>query len=310
MSETQLTVLNNTSTEISIPVAQLGGLGLDLTSDLLKQSRPATLNIVQPNSTAEGAIKGNLRVAEADIQYKTMRVAFLDTPLEKRSYYVGEAGQLNRSAENLHCFCPKVEKDKFKREISKPSDKSKYPQAQRCYGCPKASWDEYRAAKDKGNLAGLKDLIPPCESYYYAVLIDTEFQMPLQMFVRSKSKQPFETGLGNFVRQLMMIQAKTKKVPNIFDVSFTLSTKLITTGKFPSYILNMSDFKATTDEEREAFGAVFAQYVEQKQSFQTAPDEFPMDTPEGQSDKAQEDINAAVLDGEYVADATTGEVAL
>lgn len=303
MSENSLVTIAPT-TPTGLSVVEQGGLGLR--KSFLFDLKPATLSIVQPNSTAEGALKGHLRISETGDQFKTMRVTLLDTPVEKRAFYVGEAGALNRTPENLHCFCNDVIRDDARRELSGPSDKAKYPQAQLCRTCPKGSWEQYRNAKEKG--AGpqqLKDLIPPCDAYYYMALIDTEYQMPLQCFIRSKSKDPFEKGMKNLARKLAMLQAKKKKIPNIFDVSFTLSTTLIQSGKFPSYVINMSDFQGVSDEEREAFGEVFAAYASQKEAFQNRVAE-PL---EDEAPQIQETIDNIVQEGEYV-DTTTGDVVL
>lgn len=302
-TETGLVVLNNSG--LVQTEAQIGGLGLN-TKSAFFELKPATVSIVQPNSTGEGLVKGNLNIHEAELQFKTMRVALLDTPVEKRSYYVGETGQLNRTPENLHCFCNEVVKNDYKQETQGPSAKAKYPQAQLCRTCPKSSWEQYRVAKEKG-LGNLKDLIPPCDAYFYAAFVDTEYQMPLQMFIRSKSKDPFEAGMKNLARKLAMLQAKTKRVPNVFDVSFTLSTKLITTGKFPSYILQLSDFQGVTDEERESFGEIFASYRTQKLQYEkklltSTPEEAAKGEAQGAQTPAdaQETIDSVVLEGQYV----------
>lgn len=289
------------------PVQQ-GGLGLNFSSKLF-ELKPATLSIVQPNSTGEGAIKGHLRIAETGDQWKTMRVALLDTPIERRSFYVGESGQLNRTPENLYCFSEEVIYNDLKKEIGTPSLKAKHPQAHNCGNCPKSSWKAFRDAKDKGQIPS-KDLIPPCDAFYYMAFIDTEYQMPLQCFIRSKSKQPFEQGMKNLSRRLAMLQAKTKRVPNVFDVSFTLSTSLIQTGKFPSYVVKLSDFQGITDEERVLFGDIFATYTAQKQAFQATPEVSPEQVAAQQVANDEGFIDSAVLEGTYEDIDGSGDIAI
>jgi hypothetical protein len=172
--------------------------------------KPGTINIVQPNSQAEGAIKGNLRISETGDQYKTMRVALLLEPVEQRAFYIGAGdGMMNRTPENLMCFS---------RDMVKPDAKAKQPQAFNCASCPNASWDKYRQNKVKEN-------IPPCDAYFYVVLIDTEFKLPLQMYVRSKSKKPFEKGMENITRTLLKLRSQTGTEPDYYDCTFTLGTK-------------------------------------------------------------------------------------
>lgn len=287
---------------------QQGGLGLNFNSKLF-ELKPATLSVVQPNSTGEGAQKGHLRIAETGDQWKEMRVVLLDTPIERRAFYVGESGQLNRTPENLFCFSDEVVRNEQNRECGVPSKKAKHPQSPNCGSCPKASWDAFRAAKDKGQIPS-KDLIPPCDAFYYMAFIDTEYQMPLQMFIRSKSKQPFEQGMKNLSRRLAMIQAKTKKIPNVFDVSFTLKTKLIQTGKFPSYVLDLSDFQGITPEERETFGDVFATYIAQKAAFTSTAEATPEQKAASEIADNEASIDNAVLEGTYEDVDGDGNVAL
>lgn len=272
---TELTVLNNQNTSLAVP----GGLGVDFSSKLF-QLKPATININQPNTTAEGAIKGKLRISETGDQFDEMFVALLLMPQEQRSYYVGESGQLNRTPDNLHCFS---------RDMQFPDKAAKYPQAQSCATCPRASWDLWRKTK-------LKTDIPACDAYYYALFIDTVYKMPLQMFIRSKSKQPFEAGMQNVARTLAKLKA-TGKNPNIFDIGFKLTTKKIQTGNLPSYILNLSDFRVITDEEREQFGDIYLQYTNRNKAAEDKAAEL-----EAQNQVADQEssIDDAVLEGQYV----------
>lgn len=241
----ELFVLNNQSTALST-----GGMGFTGTSRLL-QVTPATLSIVQPNSTQDGAIKGNLMIdGDPELQFKEMIVTLLMEPEEQRSYYVGEAGGLNRVPENLHCFS---------RDMISPDPKAKYPQAHTCKSCPKQNWEQFRMKKDKG-IPTTKEDIPPCDAFYLATMIDSVFKMPLRMYVRSQSKDPFEQGLKKIARKLAMLGATTGKNPNIFDVTFKLSTKLVTKGSFKFYVLDISGVEGTTDEQKEAFGVVFQQF--------------------------------------------------
>lgn len=287
-TESGLVVLNNTE------LVQQGGLGINLSSKLF-QTRPSTINIVQPNSQAEGAIKGNLRVSETGDQYKTMRVVLLLEPAEQRQYYIGEKDQMNRTPDNLMCFS---------RDMKKPDLQAKDPQAYNCASCPRQDWDKWRTAKDKGvSGAELKALQPSCDSFYRVLMIDTNFQIPLQMFVRSKSKKPFEKGMEQFANTVLKMRSQGLN-PNIFDISFTLSTKLETVGKFSSYVLQCSDFKAITDEEREKFGDIYLKYINRGKSNDDAEQaEAEAEASQDSIDQVNKSIDNAVIDPEYL-DAT------
>jgi len=291
----ELAIVGQESAALSVPTgAQFFG------KSKLFDLKPATLSIVQPSSQGDGK-KGNLIIPETGDEFETMRVTLLAEPQERRSYYVGNVGELNRIPENLHCFSL---------DMIEPDKRAKYPQAMTCKTCPKQDWSAFRAKKDK-NIPTTKDDIPPCDAFYYATLIDTVYQMPLQLYIRSKSKQPFEKGMKNLARKLAMIAAAKKINPNIYDVNFRISTKKVQDGKYAYYILEFDDFQASTADEQAAFGVVFEKFQEQ----QTARAlQFEQQALEGETKQAvastQTDIDSAVtattstiLDAEYVEEA-------
>jgi hypothetical protein len=301
----------NTSTDlVTIEPTQptsLVGAGFDTSSPLF-QIRPGTLVINQPNTQVEDAIKGHFRVTQTGDQYKEMTVALLMTPEEARSYYIGEPGQMNRTSENLMCFS----RDrgchlKFRGKpqplhlAAGPDKKSKAPEAPRCFGCPRSDWTPYRTFADKHpNQPVPKSLIPSCDPYYYMAFIDTEFQMPMEMYIRGDSIAPFEAHCQNLYRANLKYIAAKKRQPNVFDFKFTLQTKLVEKGKNKFYILNIpgTSIQVVSDEEREQFGGMFVQYAESRQ----------LDGPESNTSRivaAEADIDKAVA-GTSVAPASDG----
>lgn len=293
MSETQLAVVDQTPAALATTGS--GGLGIDFGSKLF-QLKPATLTIVQPNSQADGAIKGKLRISETGDQFDSLFVTLLVMPVEKRAYYAGKPGELNRTPENLMCFCSNVIRDEANREVSKPDPKAKVPGALRCYGCPKASWEKYRQTKERAD-------IPPCDLYYYALLIDTEFKMPLQWYIRSTAKTAFEQAMQNLSRKYAMMKAKGLN-PNIFDIGFKVSTVKTEKGKTVTYLPVFSDFTIISDAQREEFGEIYQQFVARR----TKATNLDEDTSaEAQIDSSNQTIDAAVteptgqvLEGEIV----------
>lgn len=269
---------------------QQGGLGIDFGSKLF-QLKPATLNINQPSTQAEGAIKGLLRVSETGDQYEDLFVTLLLMPVEQRQYYVGEPGQLNRSQDNLHCFS---------RDMLTPDLKAKYPQSPTCKSCPKQDWTKWRETKAKAD-------IPPCDAFYLAYMIDTVYKSPLKMYFRSTSKKPFEAGMQQLARTFAKMKA-TGGNPNIFDIGFKLSTKMIQTGKNQSWIPTFSDFRAIAPEEREAFGDIYLQYI--NRGVQSDEEIQALADAEAQAE-SNTSIDKAVLEPEYVdTPATTEEIVL
>ena len=278
---TELVVLNNTSTAI-----QQGGLGVDFNNPLFRLE-PATLSIVQKNSTVEGAKQGFLRISETGDQFETVWATLLGMPTEGRQYHIGDRSEMNRTPENLVCWSS---------DMIVPHDKARIPQAINCASCARADWTPWREYKEKNNGQTNKALIPPCDSSYKALLIDDQYKLPLRMFIRSDNRGPFEEGMKNLARVIAMQKAKGKN-PNIFDVKFKIATKLTTKGKYTYYILKFSDFTPITEEEREQFGAVYLQYVSQTDRKQEAK---AVAEAEAETSATNDAIDVGTVEGEYV----------
>jgi len=277
---TELTVLNNTT------AIQQGGLGVDFGNKLFAL-KPATLSIVQPNSQVEGAVKGNLRINETGDQYEEMWATLLMMPSEQRQYHIGNPGELNRTPENLMCFST---------DLVVPHAKARIPQAVTCASCPRADWGPWREYKEKNNGQTNKLLIPPCDAHYMALLMDTQYKLPLKMYIRSKGKEPFEAGMNNVARVIAMMKAEGKN-PNIFDVKFKIRTKQIQTGKFISYVPTFTDPTPITDEEREQFGAVYLQFINQRAKKEQ---DDAIAEAEGAISESQGAVDSSVIEGDYV----------
>ena len=278
---TELTVLNNTSTAI-----KQGGLGVDFNNPLFRLE-PATLSIVQKNSTVEGAKQGFLRISETGDQFEEVWATMLAMPTESRQYHIGDKSEMNRTPENLVCWSS---------NMIVPHDKARIPQAINCASCARSSWTAWREYKEKNNGQTNKTLIPPCDSSYKALLIDDQYKLPLRMFIRSDNRGPFEEGMKNLARVIAMQKAKGKN-PNIFDVKFKIATKLTTKGKYTYYILKFSDFTPITEEEREQFGAVYLQYVSQTAHKQEAK---AVAEAEAETSARNDAIEVGTVEGEYV----------
>lgn len=291
----ELAIIGQDNTALTTANAPTG-LGRTGTSRLMSFT-PATLGIVQPNSSIDGAIKGNLIIdGDSDLQFKEMIVTLLLEPEEQRAYYVGEAGGLNRTPENLHCFS---------RDLVAPDVRAKFPQSLTCKNCPKQSWEQFRMKRDKG-IPTTKDDIPPCDAFFLATLMDTQYKMPLRMYIRSQSKDPFEAGMKKITRKLMMLGAVKGVTPNIFDVSFRLSTKQVTKGKFTFYVLNIDQVEGITDEQKASFGVVFEQFIAAQTQAATqrvaAQEAKALEAQTGDTDASTDSVAAGVLEGDYEVD--------
>jgi hypothetical protein len=68
--------------------------------------------------------------------------------------------------------------------------------------------------------------------------------------------------MNNLSRTLKLAKAQGRN-PNIFDVQFKIKTKQIITGKFVSYVFDLSSFTFVTPENRAAFGEIYTEYTNQ-----------------------------------------------
>jgi hypothetical protein len=287
-----LTVLNQSTAMV---VSQPGGRGIDFGARIFRV-KPSTLTVVQPNSQAEGAVKGKLRISQTGDQYDEMTMVLLGTPVERRSYYFGKPGELNRTPENLMCFCSKVTRDRRGNETSGPDDNVRVPGAVRCSSCPKADWTKYRQTHDRED-------IPPCDLFYRALFLDTEYQMPIQWYLRSTAKTAFEQGMDNLSRKFAMMRAKGLN-PNIYDISFKVTTKKAQKNNVITYLPVFSDFKLLSEEDREKFGEIYQQFVGYAESLDDTDDVEAVAT--AAVVQGEGSINDAVTDA--VGDDPTGEI--
>lgn len=276
--------MSNELVRINPAAIQQGGLGINLNSKYLKNVKPATISIVQPNSQVDGVPKGSLYVKEWNQSFQDMRCALLEMPEESRWYYLGNPGELNRSPDNLLCFST---------DLIAPHPKAKIPQSLKCANCPKADWGPWREYKEKNGMSS-KALIPPCDAQITALLVDKKLKQPLRMYIRATSKDSFDDGMENIARLLLMKQAAGEN-PNVFDISFKLSTKLIQRGKYQNYVPVISEPTWITPEERNEFGVVFEKYVLARQQAQNQDDES-----KPQVDKNEDFIEGEVIEGEII----------
>lgn len=248
----ELAVVQNGPTAL----APAGGPGVDFSSHLMR-IRTNTLSINQPTTQAEGAIKGKLRIHETGEQFDSLFVSLLALPKEKRKYYGEKSadGMISKSAENLLCFCDDVKRRDKWTETSGPDARSRVPQAFKCQGCPKGSWEKYIATKKKGVID--KSLMPPCDDFFHIYLIAKEFPMPLQFFARSEAKSTFEDKIFSVLTSKLWMLNRQGKNPQWIDVGFRLSTTRKQNGNTVTYSPLGSEFRETTEEERDVFREIF-----------------------------------------------------
>lgn len=260
-----------------------GGYGLENSSRLFKV-KPATISITQKSSTAEDAVPGKLRIADINKSFDSVEVFLLSQPREQRAFYIGDKEQLNRIPENKMCGSSDVLRGDRGEELQGPDSDVKLPQSLKCSACSKSSWAKWQASHNKAD-------IPACESHYFIQVLDTELLMPLNMYVRSKSKNELEAGMSQVARLLEMAKARGKN-PSLFDVKFTLRTKRQTSGQFSYYVLEVTDVKYVNQEEHVRFSEAFFRHNTSFKQSEPSNTEPTSNTPES--------VSSLIESGEYL----------
>lgn len=204
--------------------------------------KPATIVINQKMTEFEGKKLGHLRIKETGQQFDKMVVTLLSMPTESRNYYIGK----DKTPQTLMCYSRPNDGD-----MIQPSKFAKVPQAVYCDGCEHSSWDKWQKSKN------IEDA-PKCQPQYHAFLIDTIYRIPMQIFVTGGSRKPFEQGIQNLARTFAMMKSQGLN-PNIFDIKFELSAKL--NEKSKQYNILLANFEPIKDEERELFGSIYRDFV-------------------------------------------------
>jgi hypothetical protein len=251
----------------------------DLNNPLFKIA-PSTLNINQPNTQSDGAIKGKLRISGHHEQFDKLHVVLLAEPVQERSYYAGAAGTMNRKPENLLCFS---------KDSVYPDPNGREVQAITCADCPQGDkgWEKWRETRDRSDA-------PKCDAYYRTLMLAKEYKLPFQQFIRSKNRKPFETGMKALAKMIMLMRADGIEA-FWYDIGFTMSTQKILTNGLPSYIVDISEIAYITPEERREFGPVYAQYTNKSPAL---ADPNPKQTEQTQVVGMRKDLEATLV-GDY-----------
>ncbi len=269
----ELTVINNTPE---------GGKGVNLESKWFKNVKPVTVSVVQKLSKVPEDVKvGNLYIRDFNKQFKEMRCVLLHEPGEQRQYHIGDRKALNKTPDNLACFSY---------DLVRPHPQAKIPQSMLCANCDKGDWGPYNQYKTDNGGKTNRDLIPMCDKSLTLSMLDTELKMPLRMFIQNNQKSGFDDGMENIARLILMRKAEGLN-PNIYDISFRLSTKVVQKGPYTNYVATFTDVQYLTEEEKVKFGPAFELFTKQNQ----APPEPEVNTIAQESKTVD-----AIVDGEYV----------
>lgn len=270
MGNESLVVLNNND------ALAVGGMGMDSSIFALK---PATLELVQKTTHAEGAIPGKLRVTSTNEHYDELHVAFLAPPVEQREMYKKAS---SFSSDNKICFST---------DFLKPHDKAKEPQAMVCASCPQQSWEKYNAARKagKGKMEA-REYMPACRAYWHLFLVDRLTKLPYWFNIKGANIEVFKYQMQNWMRTYAMMQANVKAenakittenaalppgtelkslkpMPSVFDISFKIYPIPPQAGTGDvNYTLGFKNFAPIKEADRAEFGNMFLDYSNRKRS--------------------------------------------
>ncbi len=240
--------------------------------------RPATVEVVQKMTRAEGATPGKFRVAETGEEFSEMHLVLLDKPNLRRTFY--EKG----APFGAEALCYSI-------DSNIPGQRAKVPQAMSCEKCPRSDWTKWNKTHNREDL-------PLCRAYYSLPVVDRVTMLPYRFQVRGKSisEKKKATGLkvamSNLARVAALMLAQNGVMPNLFDFSFKVNTVKVEDASGLYYVINFKDFAPIKEEDRAAFGNLYMRYVASRQQG---------------ADESELTGEEAVLNTEFTSEQGTGE---
>lgn len=313
MSDSNSLVVLNTNAAM-----QLGGVGMGAA---IFKTRPATIELVPRSTRQENAVPGTFRnmmtneiMGVTDDTGKVVKNEFkavlLAVPQPQREYYENDGKTFSKDMKQC-----------FSTDNVQPHPKAKNPPAMFCATCPKGdiNWAKWR---DGGRTP---DLLPQCQMYYHLVFAERVTQQRYYMNIKGKSVKAFKDAmemqmgplLEKIAANVVMInrsrgyrlnkntgqfdfvglpegvteQLPPEKMPNIFDISFTVYANKDKDGNI---IMGFKDFARMKPDDQKEFGALYQEYMEQRQAYQQAATQAA-EVAEGDAAVSE------VVEGEYVA---------
>lgn len=253
-----LSTENNAAITVATPTGLATQSGGGLFSSRLFKLKPGNLQLVSSMTQQEGAIPGKIRIIETNQHFAEIQVVILAEPQEPKPRAYRAKGVFSK--EGLLCFST---------DGIKPSDHTKFPQADNCAACKQSSWSPWRANKVADNL-------PPCKDYWRVLLVERTTKLPYWINIGGKNDKPFKEACQNIARTIGLIQAEIEQQnrsgatprpnPEIYDVSFTMFVK----KDGAHFVLGFKDFAPLALEARGAFGAIFQDFAKRRAEYDQA----------------------------------------
>ena len=269
---------------------QLGGVGMGAK---MFRPRASMLELVHKSSRAENVKYGEFRCIASNEHFgNTIRVVLLEDPKEQREWFIDPA---KFSKENKGCFSL---------DGIQPHKHAACPPALYCKTCPKGdiNWVKWRANKIPANLPPcgaywhllLADRAT--QTPYYLNIKGKSYlpfkqAMEQQMWgllakmianVKAENKklgyslvtlEDTETGrrwedfrpIPNFVVPEGQTQQPSVPMPNIFDISFDITSSSRDGGPF---VMSFGKFAAMKPEDKAEFGQLYLELLEARKEMQ------------------------------------------
>jgi hypothetical protein len=248
---------------------QTGGVGIG--SSIFK-AKPGMVELVHKSSRQENVRYGEFRIIGNNEHLGTkIRVVLLAVPQTQREWFIDPKVY---SKENKGCFSL---------DGIMPHPNASQPPALECNTCPKGdvNWVKWRKTKDP------KDL-PPCGAYWHLLVALRDTQMPYFINLKGKSYKPFLDAMQQQMQPLLakllanaraenkprgytwvkdrfeltpgfvlpegQTQQPALPAPNIFDISFSISS---TSKDGGSFFMKFDEFMLMKPEDRAEFGNLY-----------------------------------------------------
>jgi hypothetical protein len=207
----------------------------------------------------------------------------LSVPQEQREFFK-EKNVFTR--ENKRCFSL---------DNIQPHSRALEPPAMYCRTCPKGDmqWEVWRKTRNPNDL-------PACSAYWNVLVADRKTQRPYYLNIKGKSYQPFRVAMQQQMSSLMAdifanVRATNKErgytyvkaenhfvptpgfvvpdgqaqlapepLPNIFEISFDITSNNVVSPAGSSFAMSFSNFKWMSPEDRAEFGQLYLDIVANK----------------------------------------------
>jgi len=248
------------------------------------RARPMMIELVQKSSRAENVVYGDFRIVSTNQHLgRVIRVVLLAVPQGQREWF-----------KDKNVFC-KDNKKCFSLDGIQPHPRALEPPVPFCKTCPKGdiNWETWRKTKNPNDL-------PPCGAYWNLLVADRQTQRPYYLNCKGKSYKPFKDAMEQQMYGLMQdifanvrqinktrgytynkvqnrfvdipgfvlpegtVKLAPEPLPNIFDISFDITSNNVNSTAGSSFVMSFNKFAMMSPEDKAEFGQLYLDIIENK----------------------------------------------